>query len=233
MAAAGWWEKSVIHQLKRLVGYLVSLATTSLHYGATAAALAKFPGAKNLVAGTGITLTSGSGTLTVATLGGSSQDAIQFEDEGVALGAAGTVDTVDFVGAGVTATRVGDAVTVTITGARRTLGMTFDGGGSAPTVGSVGYVVSQLSGSISRWDIVGDAVGSAVVDVWKAVGAIPTNANTIAGSEKPTLTAQQLNNDSSLTTWTLPVAVGDVLGFELESVSTCTRITCEVQINES
>lgn len=39
---------------------------------------------------------------------------IQFQDEGVALGTSGTVDTIDFVGAGVTATRVGNVVTVTI-----------------------------------------------------------------------------------------------------------------------
>jgi len=116
----------------------------------------------------------------------------------------------------------------------RTLGVTFDGDGSPPTVGSIGYIVAQFAGAINRWDIIADASGSAVVDVWKAAGSIPTNANSIAGTEKPTLTAAQLANDSALTTWsTLAVAVGDVLGFELESVATCTRITCQVRIAEN
>lgn len=44
------------------------------------------------------------------------QDEIQFQDEGVNLGTSGTVDTVDFVGSGVTASRIGNAVTVTIPG---------------------------------------------------------------------------------------------------------------------
>ena len=44
------------------------------------------------------------------------QTGIQWQDEGINLGAAGTVDTVDFTGAAVTATRVGDTVTVNITG---------------------------------------------------------------------------------------------------------------------
>jgi hypothetical protein len=44
------------------------------------------------------------------------QEPIQFQDEGINLGAAGTVDTVDFVGSAVTAARVGDKVTVTING---------------------------------------------------------------------------------------------------------------------
>jgi len=116
---------------------------------------------------------------------------------------------------------------------KKTIGMTFDGGGSPPTAGSVGYVVAQCAGTIDQWHIVADVAGSAVVDVWKAAGAIPVNADSIAGTEKPTLSAQQLNSDTALSSWTTSVAVGDVLGFELESVSTCTRVTCEVRIAET
>lgn len=103
-------------ELRRRVERLEHLATVSANVAADANDLQNFPGAKNLVAGTGITLTPGTDTLTVATLGGASQDAIQFKDEGANLGAAGTADTVDFVGAGVVATRVADVVTVTIAG---------------------------------------------------------------------------------------------------------------------
>lgn len=45
-----------------------------------------------------------------------SQVSIQFRDEGVALGAAGSVNEIDFVGTGVSAARVGNKVTVTING---------------------------------------------------------------------------------------------------------------------
>lgn len=48
---------------------------------------------------------------------GAKNDAILFQDEGAVLGVAGTVDTINFVGAGVTATRAGDVVTVTVPGA--------------------------------------------------------------------------------------------------------------------
>lgn len=48
------------------------------------------------------------------------QAKIQFADEGVNLGTDGTVVELDFVGAGVTATRVGDIVTVTIPGVSST-----------------------------------------------------------------------------------------------------------------
>lgn len=115
----------------------------------------------------------------------------------------------------------------------RTIGVTFDGGGSPPTVGSVGYIVCQYAGTIDQWHIVADQSGSAVVDVWKAAGTIPTNGDTIAGSEKPTLSAQQINSDSALGTWTTSVSAGDVFGFEIESVTTCTRLTVEVRIQET
>lgn len=48
--------------------------------------------------------------------GGGSQSGIQPQDEGSNLGTSGTMNTLDFVGAGVTASRVGDVVTVTVPG---------------------------------------------------------------------------------------------------------------------
>ena len=117
---------------------------------------------------------------------------------------------------------------------RRVVGVTFDGNGSPPTVGSVGYVVVPFNGTIDQWHIVANASGSTGVDVWKAAGVVPTDANRIAGTEKPTLSAAQLSSDTSLSTWsTLAVAAGDVFGFELESVTTCTRVTVEVRISET
>jgi hypothetical protein len=113
------------------------------------------------------------------------------------------------------------------------VGVTFDGQGSTPTVGSKGYLVCPYNGTIDQWHIVADASGSTVVDVWKAAGSIPTVANTIAGAEKPTLSAQQLASDTALGTWTTAVTAGDVFGFNLDSVSTCTRVTVEVRISES
>ena len=44
------------------------------------------------------------------------QVSIQFQDESINLGTTGTVDTVDFTGSGVTATRTGNKVTVNVTG---------------------------------------------------------------------------------------------------------------------
>lgn len=115
-------------------------------------------------------------------------------------------------------------------GSVRTVGMAFDGNGATPTVGTVGYLVCQCSGTVTNWTMIGDVSGSAVVDVWKAAGAIPVNGDSIAGSQKPTLTAQQFASSAAVNTWQTSVSTGDVFGFELESVTTCTRVTCQVGI---
>lgn len=57
------------------------------------------------------------------------QTGIQFQDEGVNLGTPGTVNELDFIGPGVTATRAGDKVTVNIPGGGTSGGL---GGGTLP-----------------------------------------------------------------------------------------------------
>lgn len=107
----------------------------------------------------------------------------------------------------------------------------FDGGGSTPTTGlAATFRPISFHGTIKSWYLVGDPDGSCVIDVVKAAGAKPTAANTIAGSEKPTLSSAGYNSDTTLSTWTVTVAPGDVLGVELDSVTTCTNIVLVIVI---
>lgn len=114
-----------------------------------------------------------------------------------------------------------------------TFGCSVNGGGFAPLTGIIGYTVIPYSGTITGWSIVSDVVGSCVIDVWKAAGTVPTVANTIAGTEKPTLSSQQLNSDNSLSTWTTAVTAGDVIGFNLDSAATLTSINLIITILKS
>lgn len=114
-----------------------------------------------------------------------------------------------------------------------TFGCSVNGGGFAPLTGIIGYTVIPYSGTITGWSIVSDVVGSCVIDVWKAAGVVPTVANTIAGTEKPTLSSQQLNSDNALSTWTTAVTAGDVIGFNLDSAATLTSINLIITILKS
>jgi hypothetical protein len=115
------------------------------------------------------------------------------------------------------------------------IGITIDGGGGVITTGVKGYIEAPFSGTIAGWTIVADVSGSCVVDVWKDTYANfpPTVADTIAGSEKPTLSAVQKNQDLTLSTWTTSVTKGDVIGFNVDSATTVTRVTVSLRITKS
>lgn len=116
--------------------------------------------------------------------------------------------------------------------ALKTITCVFDGQGTAPTAGTIRYLVCNASGTLIGWRIVGDVTGSAVVDVWKiAYGAsLPTVANTIAASAKPTLSSAKINKDDTLTGWTTSVTADDILGFKVDSASTLTTVTIELKL---
>lgn len=116
-----------------------------------------------------------------------------------------------------------------------TLTFIIDGGGSAITTGQKGHIDIPFACTITGWTILADQSGSIVVDVWKDTYANfpPTVADTIAGSEKPTLSAVQKNQDLTLTTWTTSVAAGDILAINVDSVSTVTRVTLSIRADKS
>lgn len=102
----------------------------------------------------------------------------------------------------------------------------FGASADGSTTGLVGYITMPYNGTITGWQVIGSETGSCSFDVWKtAAGIIPTVANSITGSEKPALTAQQINSDLNLTTWaTTSIAVGDIIGISLDSASSLTSI---------
>lgn len=118
---------------------------------------------------------------------------------------------------------------------RRSITLTLDGGGSVITTGIKADVRIPYSGTITGWEIVANASGSIVIDVWKDTYANfpPTVADTIAGTEKPTLSSATKSQDTSLSTWTTSVTAGDWIRFNVDSVSTVTRVHLSIQIEAS
>jgi hypothetical protein len=119
----------------------------------------------------------------------------------------------------------------------KVIDLTFimDGGGSAITTGQKGHIEIPFACTITGWTLLADQSGSIVIDVWKDTYANfpPTVADTIAGSEKPTLSSVQKNQDLTLTTWSTSVAAGDILAFNVDSVSTVTRVTLSIRAQKS
>lgn len=114
-------------------------------------------------------------------------------------------------------------------------GVTIDGGGSVIATGIMGYVTIPYNCTITGWDIFADQSGSCVIDVWKDTYAnfAPNNADSIAGTEKPTLASQQKNRDTSLSSWTTSISAGDIIAFNVDSATTVTRVNVIIKVTKN
>ena len=115
------------------------------------------------------------------------------------------------------------------------LSATFDGGGLVLVAASKVRVRVPFACTITAATIVADQSGSAVVDIWKDTYANypPTVADTITASAKPTLSSAIKNTDSTLTGWTVALAAGDWLFFNLDSITTCTYVRVDLSVTRA
>lgn len=118
----------------------------------------------------------------------------------------------------------------------RTIGFTIDGGGATITTGAKGSIQIPVAATITGWTILSndDAVtsGSIVIDIWKDTFANypPTVADTITAAAKPTLSSATAATSSTLTGWTTSIAAGNILRFNVDSVTTVTRVTVQLTV---
>lgn len=108
----------------------------------------------------------------------------------------------------------------------------IDGGGATITTGVKGFVPVPFACTIIRVQLLADQSGSIVVDIWKDTYANypPTDADSITASAVPTISAAVKAEDSTLTGWTTAIAAGDILGFNVDSVTTCQRVTLSLTV---
>jgi hypothetical protein len=111
--------------------------------------------------------------------------------------------------------------------APRFLPVVFDGIGAELVPGVAGDVAIHFDGTISRWRLLADQPGDIQIDVWKSSYATfpPTVADTITGSDQPTLSGADKSESTALTGWDIDVNDGDTLRFNIDSASTVTRVT--------
>lgn len=107
------------------------------------------------------------------------------------------------------------------------IGYVLDGGGVALTTGVKGDLSIPFGCSINSATLQADQSGSLVVDIWKKAysSSAPTSTNSITASALPTLSSAQSSQDSTLTGWTKAISANDILRFNINSASTCTRAT--------
>lgn len=123
------------------------------------------------------------------------------------------------------------SLTATGGAAGQTTGITVDGAGSVITTGVKGFNVVPQGGTITSVTLLStDASATAcsvVFDIWKDTYANypPVVGDSITASAKPTLSSANKSRDTTLTGWTTSVTAGDILGYSVDSVTGCTRVT--------
>ena len=111
-----------------------------------------------------------------------------------------------------------------------TLGVSYNPGSVIATGVLTGVIAAPRSGTITGYKLTSLDTTNMVVDIWKANGAIPTVANTITASAKPTLTSAKISDSTTLTGWTTSVTEGDRFVFKVDSNSASTAFTLELII---
>jgi hypothetical protein len=99
----------------------------------------------------------------------------------------------------------------------RTINYVVDATPNVIGTGVKGQVTIDVTGTIESWTLVSDVVGNLVINVKKTTYANYPSFNSIAGTEKPTLSSQSKNKDDGLSTWNTLLIAGDILRFEVES----------------
>jgi hypothetical protein len=130
-------------------------------------------------------------------------------------------------------TVVGGAPAWASTTITQTIIFIVSGGGSAITTGSKGFIAVDYACTITGVTLLADQSGSIVIDIQSGTyAAFPTNAS-ICAAAKPTLSAAQKSQDTTLTGWTTAVTAGNILEFVVDSASTVTQTTVVLTVTRS
>lgn len=115
------------------------------------------------------------------------------------------------------------------TAAARTVALTFviGSGLSVLQTGVAGDLYVPFACTITAARAFADQSGSVVVDIWKDTQANypPTDADSITAAAPVTISTATNSSDTTLTGWTTSVAAGDILRFNVDSVTTIEQVT--------
>lgn len=116
-----------------------------------------------------------------------------------------------------------------------TLTFVIDGGGSAITTGIKGDLEVPFACTITRATALADQTGSIVVDIWKDTYANypPVDADSITASAPVTISSTNKAQDATLTGWNTAIAAGDTLRFNVDSITTLTRVTISLRVTRT
>jgi hypothetical protein len=116
-------------------------------------------------------------------------------------------------------------------GPQFTIEFTFGPGNAVISTGLQGWLQVPVACTINEVTMLVDQSGSIVCDIWRTTQANysppthPAVGDSITASDTPTISSATKMQDSTLTGWTTSLNQGDILAFNVNSVTTCERAT--------
>lgn len=115
----------------------------------------------------------------------------------------------------------------------------IDGAGSTLTTGLKGYLEVPFACTIVAATLLADQSGSVVVDIFKctyssfdASSTHPVSGDKITSSSPPTISTATKSQDTTLSSWTTSISAGDILAFNVNSITTITRVTVSLKVTK-
>lgn len=128
-------------------------------------------------------------------------------------------------------TNLGPTTGIKITNSPVDIEWQLEGGGGLLLTGARPPIIVPDWLTINSWYILAPIAGSVVIDIWKVSGStylngtVPTVANTITGTDVPTLSSATSAYSLALTGWTKQINQNDVLVINLSSVTNLTSVS--------
>lgn len=112
--------------------------------------------------------------------------------------------------------------------------LVVDGGGGVISTGIKKDFTIPFNCTITGWSLFSNdgTTGSITIDIWKTnYNNFPaTVANTITGSAKPSISSLTKNTSTALTGWTISLTKGDILRYNVDSITNLKSITLFLQV---
>jgi len=110
----------------------------------------------------------------------------------------------------------------------------IDGGGAVIETGIKGDIEIPFDCVIKSVRMFADQSGSIAVDIWKDTYANypATDADSITASAVPTVSGATKSEDTTLTGWATTLAKGDILRYNVDSVTSIQRVTLSLIVDK-
>jgi hypothetical protein len=110
----------------------------------------------------------------------------------------------------------------------------IDGGGIAITTGTKGYLEIPFACTINQWTALADQTGSITIDVYSDTYAnYGTDTSMVGAGAKPTISAATKGQSAPVGWTTTSIAAGNIIGFNVATVATVTRVTVSLKVTRT